>query len=176
MSKRIVRRAAPAPHRAACPSARARARSPRAALSGDWCRAISASACDRDSAFAEQEHHLAGFAGLERDANLHRRARIHAGAEFAGQAVVAERRRPGHRSVAADERAAVAGRRDRPLAARREADPSGERGVVRIPRQDRLVLRVVVGDHVARVELARRTDHPVVVGEHAQVAAGSATC
>ena len=73
-------------------------------------------------ALTEQEHDAAALSRLQDDLHLQRRARIQPGAELRLERQVAQRGRPGQRTVAADERETVAGRRTRHLAGMRERD------------------------------------------------------
>ena len=119
-------------------------------------------------ALAQQEQDPATLSRIQDDLHVQRRAGIQPGAELRLERHVAQRRRPGHRTVAADERETVAGRGTRRLAGVRERDAPRELVAVGVAREDRPARRVVGRGDLPGLTLPRRAEHPVVVGEDAQ--------
>ena len=91
----------------------------------------------RVRALAEQKQDAAALARIQDDLHLQRRAGIQSGAELRLERQVAQGGRPAQRTVAADEREAMAGRRTRHLAGVRERDAPRELVAVGIAREDR---------------------------------------
>ena len=87
-------------------------------------------------ALTQQEHDAATLSRLQDDLHVQRRAGIEPGAELRLERQVAQRRRPGHRPVAADERQTVAGRGTWRLAGVRERDAPRELVAVGVSRED----------------------------------------
>src|SRR5205814_2298823 len=121
-------------------------------------------------ALAEQEGETTLLAGLQRDRCVQGRAGIEAGPEMRGEARPRERERRGRRSVAAEERLAVARRRAQGLARVREGHAAGEIAVVGGAGEDGAARVVLLGDDVQVLAEARGPQHPFVVREDAEAA------
>ena len=132
------------------------------------CRAISCVDVIGVRALTQHEQHLTTLAWIQANLHVQRRARIQPGAKLRVERHVPEGGRPAHRTVAADERTAAGGRRPRRLAGVRERHACGKLGAVGVAREDGAARRIAGRGDVPAVVVARRAEHPVVVGEDTQ--------
>ena len=150
--------------RTAAPRRRARS----AAATLPW-RRTSSRACVAIPSLSQEEDEAARLARRQGDRDLQRGAGIESGAECARQGRAAQRGRPRQRAVAAEERRA--GRRS-PSAAPRSR--GRRRPGRRTPGCSGFVARIapvsasMLGHHVQVLARPRRSQAPLVVGEHAQ--------
>ena len=100
--------------------------------------------------------------------NLESRARIQRAAELTGERRLPHRRRLRQRAVTANERPAIPCDRSRRLARIGERNAMGILLGVDISREHSPCRRVELRDDVEVLAVARRAEHPLVIGEDAQ--------
>src|SRR5438309_2575785 len=99
---------------------------------------------------------------------MQRRAGIHPRAKLRLERQVAQGGRPGHRTIAADERATVARRGTWHLTGMREREAPRELVAVAISREDRPARHIVRRGDMPRLTFLGRAEHPIVIGKDTQ--------
>ena len=122
------------------------------------------------AALAEEKDDLLRPAWRKFDDHLHHGAGIESGAELTVEHLAADGGRGRKRTVATDERLAIAGCGCGRLARMGEGDASRELAVVAVPREDRAGLPLALRHDMAALAVTRRAEHPFGIREDAQAA------